>query len=91
MKPFCVWSEMLILYLRNSKLHKICLTPHIMWFRVNMFLPFSFRFEKSFTSFGPSEQSSARPFVCSPDELFRYLFVIWFFIARKVISIELSL
>lgn len=38
MKPFCVWSEMLIFIFKKLK---TTLSPHIMWFRMNMLLLFS--------------------------------------------------
>ena len=90
-EAYRVWSEMLSFlfsYLRNLKLHKICLTQHIMWFQIwNMFLLFTFFFSVRFIlvvkkrafqlcSSAWSEQLAF--FMCGPsNELFRYLFVIW--------------
>lgn len=102
-EAFCVWSEMLSFlfsFLRNLKLHKICLTPHIMWFRMEHVSPiyiFSlvFMLVKSFSALLSEQLSALGRASDQSNELFRHLFVIWCFREhnrgpRRVISIELT-
>lgn len=60
---------LILLYLRNLKLHKICLTPHIMGFRINMF---------GFSLVSLARKALQQAIVRGrlSNELFRYLFVI---------------